>query len=1169
MPLPDDEPAPSSSPPPSSSPSRALSTRTARTHVLISSQFDGNAFVHPVTSPDLGSYDREDDALAEQALFLREHFARSAPDAISRLALPADAALIEVAVSLPREDLPRKLQSDVAISFPCVLVPSARPRAPEHGPRPAPDAPDHDDVWVMIPTLHHTFYVERAEPLEDAIRAEIRRIVAAQDLSPWEQAGLLPGRAHRLEVLEIPLPDVTRGGGAERLHKRLAERARRKQAMAALRAVATPLRNPSRPLAPLVARDAELAQLGALLDGKERLGVLLVGPEHAGKSALVRAWLASSERPVFSTSGAQLIAGMSGFGQWQERIRDVMEAVDRLDAILYFESLDDLLAERVESGGADLAGAMRPWLDEGKVRIVAEIRPDRLDGLEGRYWAFFAGLSRLRVDPLSAADTQRAVERLAAHDARTQPDRPRVAPEAIPTLVDLAERYLPYGAFPGKAVRLYQDLRAAHEQDLSSAAAPRVIGKAELYQVFSITTGVPEFLLRDDTTLRIEDVAARLRKQVVGQERAILGLAETIGVVKAGLQPSGKPLATFLFIGPTGVGKTELGRALAGLLFGAPDRMVRFDMSEFMTPDAAERLIRGTESSDGLLTRKVREQPFCVILLDEIEKAHPAVFDLLLQVAGEGRLTDAAGRTAYFHNAILIMTSNLGAADKRTPAGFTAARSDDFAHYQRLVQSSFRQEFVNRIDRIVPFRALTRPEVLEVAAIAVERMKRRSGLDEAGNTLTVSVAALARFAEEGYSEAYGARSLRRHLDEALAAPLARLLSGMGGEAKDLAVEVALTSEPPATGEGVVTAGVEVGSFRFEVRRPKRARSAEATHDHDRIAGARREVDRLMRLGPVAQMKDHVDFLVTQLNLSDREKADRRMARDAAELQAEHHRLRELWSKLVAAQEEVHAVEELGVLSLFEGQPVQPLVGDAEKARLAFRRVLPYALCALEPRRDEITLMIEELDEGALRPFLKPLLDQLGPRGWTAIAHVDGGARLLEDGWPPVGERRWGPPRSAEWLGNELATGSFKTLLFRCRGPYAGVLLALEAGLHRTFLVNAKKSDAKNEKPDDDRRHVSVRTLALRFDVPADAWADKHLAPPPVGGAAARKRGPAARVLNEPEGWVGIAQGRATVDVDPSVYWARLEEIALEHLLLFESGALDRDDYFAPAAESGG
>src|SRR4029079_4182130 len=180
----------------------------------------------------------------------------------------------------------------------------------------------------------------------------------------------------------------------------------------------------------------------------------------------------------------------------------------------------------------------------------------------------------------------------------------------------------------------------AHEHARGEKDEAVVLGKRELYQTFSLATGVPEMLLRDDAPLHVGEVAARLSSRIIGQDRAVLALAETIGVVKAALQPANKPLATFLFVGPTGVGKTELARALAELLFGSPDRMVRFDMSELAGADAAERLIGSSQAGGGLFTRRVREQPFCVVLLDEIEKAHPSVFDLLLQVTGEGRLTD-------------------------------------------------------------------------------------------------------------------------------------------------------------------------------------------------------------------------------------------------------------------------------------------------------------------------------------------------------------------------------------------------------------------------------------------------------------------------------------------------------------------------------------------------
>jgi ATP-dependent Clp protease ATP-binding subunit ClpC len=1144
--------------------------RTARVHVLIAEQPDGRCLVHPVVAPHFASYNDEESALAEQALFLRALLLRAPPGDISRLSLPEGARLHDVGVVLPREDLPRRLHRSVEVAFSCVIIP-ARPPG-----NPAATTKRAGDRWVIVPRVGHTFYVEQGEPLDDAIRSEIRRLIASQEVTPWELHGLFPARSHRLDVLEIPLEDRPRvgagSGSSASLRRIIAEKARRKRAVEVLAIVATPLHVTERSVSPppLVARDAELQQLKALLEGEPRLGVLLLGPEHAGKTALVRAFLAGSGKEpgkgtgslVYATSGAQLVAGMSGLGEWQERLREVMEAIDTLDATLYFEDLEDLLLSRSENGGVDFAGSMRPWLDEGKVRILAELRSDRLDTLEGRNAGFFACLSRLRVDPLSPANTLIALQKRVAHDAVAEARRPRVNLDALPTLVDLAERYLHHGGFPGKAIRLYQDLRSAHERDPSIGGPPPVLGRQELYRVFSLSTGVPEFLLRDDAALRVEDLSAALSRQIIGQEPAIAALAATIGVIKAGLQPAGKPLATFLFVGPTGVGKTELARALADLLFQSPERMVRFDMSEFMTPDAAERLIRGTDRSDGLLTRRVREQPFCVILLDEIEKAHPAVFDLLLQVCGEGRLTDAAGRTAYFHNAILIMTSNLGATEKRTPAGFGGATTSDEAHYQRLASATFRPELVNRIDHIVPFRGLTRAEVQRVTRLGVARLRRRRGLDEAGVVLDVSEAALTRFGDDGYSEIYGARALRRHLDEHLAGPLSRQLAKLGGESKDLFIDVSLASEPETKREGVLVTSTISGPFRLDFRRKKSLKAGQQVHCEAEIARLRREVDRFALLAPVEQVKDQIDFLVTQLGAIDERPRshDRRWTQEQSELQAEHHRLHALYEKLTEAQEEAHSVEEIAILALFEGQEVLPFLEDARNAHRKTLRALPYVMLALEPHRDAITWILEELDELAFDLFLPPLLREIEARGWSALVHIDGGERVTEDQWPT--DRRWGPPRSIEALRLALSDKkrSFRGLVLRCKGAYAGVLLALEAGLHRIELPRRAEPGGQS----DSNAHVEVRTVAFSFDVPKDAWAHESMAPPQPSTASGRRRGQAVRERKTSSHAVLIAGKRARLDIDPAEYWARLEEIALAHLLLFENedSGLDRDDWLA-------
>jgi ATP-dependent Clp protease ATP-binding subunit ClpC len=1128
----------------------------ARVALLVSEYFDGNVLAYPVAATSLASYGAEGDALAEQALFLREYLARAPPETLSRLSLPAGVLLRQVGVVFPDDELPRKLRSGTEVSFACVIVPAAgRGDPPEIGPTGKAPA----DLWVIVPRLDHTFYVEEGELLDEAVRSEVRRLLVSRDLSGWELMGFLPPRSVELRTLDVPLPQGARAGKGATRRAAIVERARRKRAVEALAAVSLPLHlDPVRSAPPpLVARDAELALLTALLEGQGRLGVLLVGAEHTGKSALLRAYLARGKRPVYQSSGAQLIAGMSGLGQWQERVRAVMEGVETLDAVLYFESLEDLLAEQRESGGADLAGAMRPFLDEGKVRIVAEIRPEELDRLESRNWAFFAAFSRIKIEPLAPAEALAALQQRAAHDARAQPHRPTVEPAALPVLIDLAERYLPYGAFPGKAIRLYQDLRASREKERAPGGGPPRLGKAEVYQFFSLTSGVPEILLRDDAPLRVADVAASLRRQIIGQDEAINALAETIGVVKAGLQPQNKPLATFLFIGPTGVGKTELSRALAELLFGGAERLLRFDMSEFMTPDAAERLIRGTDRADGLLTRAVREQPFCVLLLDEIEKAHPAVFDLLLQVCGEGRLSDARGKTAYFHNAILILTSNLGAGERRAQAGFTGTVVSDHAHYRRLVNSSFRQEFVNRLDRVVPFRSLTRAEVQEVALLALAKVRRRRGLDEAGVTLEVSEAALRRFADDGYSEIYGARALRRHLDEHLVGPVARLLAALGGEAKELSVDVALREEPEVRREGVPISSSNVGAFRFSLHRRKSLKAAQQVHGFDEIASIRRSVDACVRFPSVEQVKDQIDFLVTQLSLGEGTRADARRSQEMAELSAEHYRLNELFQRLVAAQDEVRSVEELGMMALFEGQEVLPLLGDARAAHEAFNRVLPFVLTAMEPSRDGITLMVEELDAGAFDDWLVPLLHDLPKRGWSITAHLEGGEIFPSDEWPAA--RRWGPPRTPAFVLTELSRPKrgFRSVLLRVKGSYAGIFLSLESGLHRTIVP--KRADTKG---DDNRLHVYVHRVSLATDIVAAEWDHVTLVPPAIGTAPGRKKGAATRERDRVEGVLRLAGKRAQMELDLGAYWARLEEIALQHLLLFEreGSDLDRDDW---------
>jgi ATP-dependent Clp protease ATP-binding subunit ClpC len=1098
------------------------------TQVVVRELWNGDVVVFPVADRTLASYSASmQDGLEQQRRFLGRYLAGLPPEELARFSLPEGVRLHETQVLVPREELPRRLRIREPLSVGAAVIPLAR------------------ESWVVLLPLEHTLHVAQGKDLDEAIRSEVGRIVSARELSPTEYLQLLPPRGQRLEPITVVLElgEEAPEGSGRSLRRQLVERHRREHARRVLESIAAPLheRPEVRSGPPVLGREAELRQLGPLLGGAERCGALLLGSELAGKTALLYAWLrqeqAAGRGPlVYATSGSRLIAGMSGLGQWQERMGRVLKAAEDLDAVLYFEDLADLLAEH--SSWIDLPGAMKPYLEEGRMRLCGELTPEGLDLFEARHAGFLSCLSRVRVGALGLEASRLALKERIEFWTRREPDRPNLAAEALQPLLDLTERYLPYQPLPGKAVRLYEELRATLRNERAPDGTPRPITTEKLIQAFSLRTGIPAFLLQEDRALRAEELARHFQKRLVGQEAAVRSVADTLCLVKAGLQPAGKPLATFLFIGPTGVGKTELARLLAELLFGSQERMVRFDMSEYMDPLSAERLIRGTQSADGLMTRKVREQPFCVLLLDEIEKAHPAVLDLLLQVCGEGRLTDARGKTAYFHNAILILTSNLGAAHRRAPIGIGAAQQSDERYYLRQVHQEFRPEFVNRIDRILVFRPLTAEQVREVARVALARIEERRGLAQAGLELRLGDGVLEALSREGYSEAYGARAMRRHLETHLVAPLARFLGRLGPEARGAVVEVA-----PGPG--------------FELKRRKSGERGRAQlWLVEQLLALRREVDRWMALDTVESLRDQLSFLAAQLSArmprGVRAEEDRRAARQRTELQREHHRLAAVWDKASALRADLEAVEELGLSALLEGEEARPFLDEARELHERFRAHLVSVLLAQEPRRNSVTLLVQEPDGGrAFDRWLLPLLRAAKERGWAVQAHADGD-KDPESGWPEA--LRWGPARSADWLRERLERPdrTLRNVVLRCSGELAGALLALEGGLHRW----------RPEEPGQEPVHLLCLRIALRSELSREELARPELRPPLAGPAAALRAAPAVREHDPAEGLLYLLERKRRLELAPEEYWPRFEQIALEHLLHFEEDPeLDREDLF--------
>ena len=996
--------------------------------VIVRRHAEGTYSACPALAPHLVAYaDDREGALFELADFLGDFFAELPADALQRFVIAEESSVREVLVVVPRDDLPRRDRIRAPLQVPVVEVTGAGGAS-----------------WILLPTIAQVTYVAdaRAQSLEESVRTEILRLAAASGLDGAAYLDLFPALTFELTRLAVDVElDPSGSMGSSKAATRARERT---EAQRLLEHVGRKLSPPAHEVL-----SRPLGELRALLSGEQRQSVVLVGPDGAGKSAWLRAAAAGGSRSIFATSGAELVAGQSGLGQLEERIEAVVKAAALLDATLYFESLEDLFAGR--SGGyEDIAALLRRHLQEGRVRLVGELSVDAYDRLSQRHVGVFSYLQRFGVEPLTREQT---LEVLAARArAKQRKGGWGMTTAARAQVLSLTERYEPYRVLPGKAVALLEELFAsAAAQPIEGGAGE--LGPDDVLLGFAKKSGIPEFLLRDERSLKIHEVEQFFQQHVVGQEQAVRRVAETLCAIKAGLQPSGKPLATLLFVGPTGVGKTELSKALARFLFGSAERMARFDMSEYTDALAADRLIRGSERADGVLTRRVREQPFGIVLLDEIEKAHHSVFDLLLQVAGEGRLSDARGKVAYFHNTIIILTSNLGARHRRSSVGFGGgSASDDAGYYLGQVEQHFRPELVGRLDCIVSFSSLDREQIKRVARLSVERIGRRVGLEGRGARLLVSEAALEALSAEGFSADYGARGLRRYLEQALVAPLSSLVSALGQRAESALFLVQKIDEPEPSAwlpslAGYVKAQlppIVLGSLSISAALATRRERVRSDAGVSSISRLRRSMRRWLTLAQLSSARERLAELTVNLAQSTNRSVP---GATLTELSREHHQLKELLLPLDVELATLETIEDLLLAALDE-----PLPDLAPEAHAAFARFKDALLLALlrSSTGNAITFSVHELDDKRLlHELLLPLLRFTEQNRWDVILHFDRVPRSAELDWPSLNERRWGPPISAGQYLNQLPDARpSDAVLVRVRGLGAGALLSFYLGRYR-------------------------------------------------------------------------------------------------------------------------
>jgi ATP-dependent Clp protease ATP-binding subunit ClpA/ATP-dependent Clp protease ATP-binding subunit ClpC len=564
-----------------------------------------------------------------------------------------------------------------------------------------------------------------------------------------------------------------------------------------------------------------VAKLGELLSASKRKSAVLVGPPGSGKTTILnRAILEALEadgyflhrnldrcREVWLVSGKRLIAGMSHVGEWEQRCLDLIDDARGANGgrvVLVVEDLHHFgRIGRSRQSDRCLADLFRGPIARREIVVVGECSLAGMRLLEEEAPQLASLLSPIPVVEATRSETLR----LLLHESRALDLKHdvRIGGFALRSIVDLSAALLPGRALPGKAVDLARELARANAP--AENAPPAELEPSDVVDLLSEKTGMPRSLLRSEDALDHDDVTRALGAQVMGQAEAVTAMADLVLRIKAGAVDPRRPYGVFLFTGPTGTGKTELAKCLAEYLFGNASRLLRFDMSELAGPDAAARLIGDRWSPEGLLTTAVQQQPFSVVLLDEIEKAHRSVHNLFLQLFEDGQLTDAAGVTAHFAHTVVIMTSNLGGR-ARPAVGFGDSPEALMLDIARAVREFFAPELWNRIDRIVPFRPLTMEVAVEVAGKELDKMLARRGLAERSIFVSRSPAVTTKVAEVAFRAEDGARSLKRYLESTIGAELTRAIAGRPPAAIQIFhIELA---------RDAVDAGTDAGETRFRV-----------------------------------------------------------------------------------------------------------------------------------------------------------------------------------------------------------------------------------------------------------------------------------------------------------------------------------------------------------------
>jgi len=593
-------------------------------------------------------------------------------------------------------------------------------------------------------------------------------------------------------------------------------------------------------LDPVIGRQKEIERLSQVLSRRKKNNPVLIGEPGVGKTAIVEGLAlrivqkkvsrALYEKRIITLDIASLVAGTKYRGQFEERMKAVINELEKADdVILFIDEIHTIVGAGGASGSLDASNMFKPALARGDIQCIGATTLDEYRENIEKDGALERRFQKILVEPPSALETLKIIEKI--KDAYEKHHHVIYTDDAVQTAVRLADRYISERNFPDKAIdiideagakvhlenidvpisviNLEKEIKKINEeknvvvkkQNFEEAARLRDLEKnkqqelitakeewekqsdklvfpvteSDISDVVSMMTGVPVSRVAESESLKLLSLADELKGAVVGQEQAIEHLARAIRRARAGLKDPKRPIGSFMFLGPTGVGKTELAKSLSKAMFDTEDAIIRIDMSEYMEKFSVSRLVGSPPGyvgyeQGGQLTEKVRRKPYSIILLDEIEKAHPDVYNILLQVFDDGILTDGLGRKIDFKNTIIIMTSNAGTKDLKPGGriGFTDIESEnDYEELKSSIEEStksiFSPEFINRIDDFIIFRKLTKENIKEIIDIQLKLVQERMNLHEM--TLEINDAAKDFIVEKGFDEKYGARPLKRALQK--------------------------------------------------------------------------------------------------------------------------------------------------------------------------------------------------------------------------------------------------------------------------------------------------------------------------------------------------------------------------------------------------------------------